>query len=195
MAGAIIENMSSRKLAILGGILLVCQVCCRVKNYVMWRNISKKYTFWGQDPRNVKSEKYTIYYLSNMYDLASIQVLCFMVGAIFAPNPNNSDQFLATWCKVRNSFFFFLGRMLPYLMCRSFCYLSIVVMPECGLNRIRMGWVKASMSTRLGLFQGVKTSARYKSLLYRPPVMAWMSFLNSSPNLHPYWLLSLSWVR
>jgi len=51
MAGAIIENMSSRKLAILGGVLLVCQV------------------------------------------------LCFMVGAIFAPNPNNSDQFLATWCK------------------------------------------------------------------------------------------------
>ena len=28
MAGAIIENMSSRKLAILGGVLLVCQVRC-----------------------------------------------------------------------------------------------------------------------------------------------------------------------
>ena len=52
MAGAIIENMSTRKLAILGAVLLV------------------------------------------------LQVLCFMVGAIFAPNPNNSDQFLATWCKV-----------------------------------------------------------------------------------------------
>jgi len=51
MAGAIIENMSTRKLAILGAVLLV------------------------------------------------LQVLCFMVGAIFAPNPNNSDQFLATWCK------------------------------------------------------------------------------------------------
>lgn len=51
MAGAIIENMSSRKLAILGAVLLACQV------------------------------------------------LCFLVGAVFAPNPNNSDQFLATWCK------------------------------------------------------------------------------------------------
>ena len=29
-----------------------------------------------------------------------------MVGAIFAPNPNNSDQFLATWCKVVCNFFF-----------------------------------------------------------------------------------------
>ena len=28
MAGAIIENMSSKKLAILGGVLLVCQVLC-----------------------------------------------------------------------------------------------------------------------------------------------------------------------
>jgi hypothetical protein len=52
MAGAIIENMSSRKLAILGAVLLLSQV------------------------------------------------ICFLVGAVFAPNPNNSDQFLATWCKV-----------------------------------------------------------------------------------------------
>lgn len=51
MGGAIIENMSSKKLAVIGGILLVCQV------------------------------------------------LCFLVGAVFAPKPNNSDQFLATWCK------------------------------------------------------------------------------------------------
>jgi hypothetical protein len=55
MGGAIIENMSSRKLAILGAVLLLSQV------------------------------------------------LCFLVGAVFAPNPNNSDQFLATWCKVPNA--------------------------------------------------------------------------------------------
>ena len=50
MAGAIIENMSGRKLTILGGILIVCQV------------------------------------------------LSFLVGAIFAPSPNNTDQLLATKC-------------------------------------------------------------------------------------------------
>jgi len=51
MGGAIIENMSTKKLAIIGGVLLVCQV------------------------------------------------FCFLVGAIGAPKPNNSDQILATWCK------------------------------------------------------------------------------------------------
>jgi len=50
MAGAIIENMSGRKLAVLGVALLTCQV------------------------------------------------LCFLVGAVWAPAPNNSDQFLATKC-------------------------------------------------------------------------------------------------
>ena len=50
MAGAIIENMSGRKLAVLGAALLTCQV------------------------------------------------LCFLVGAVWAPAPNNSDQFLATKC-------------------------------------------------------------------------------------------------
>ena len=50
MAGAIIENMSGRKLAMIGSVLLVCQV------------------------------------------------LCFLVGAIWAPAPNNSEQFLATKC-------------------------------------------------------------------------------------------------
>lgn len=50
MAGAIIENMSGRKLAMIGSVLLVCQV------------------------------------------------FCFLVGAIWAPAPNNSEQFLATKC-------------------------------------------------------------------------------------------------
>ena len=50
MVGAIIENMSGRKLTFLGGILIGCQV------------------------------------------------LSFMVGAIFAPSPNNTDQLLATKC-------------------------------------------------------------------------------------------------
>jgi len=50
MSWAIIENMSSRKLVMLGTVMLVCQV------------------------------------------------LCFLVGAIWAPAPNNSDQFLATKC-------------------------------------------------------------------------------------------------
>ena len=50
MAGAIIENMSGRKLAFVGGILIVCQI------------------------------------------------LSFLVGAIFAPSPNNSEQLLATKC-------------------------------------------------------------------------------------------------
>ena len=54
MAGAIIENMSSRKLAILGGILLVCQVYLSVKKYVMQRNIH------SVDPRNILSKKCTI---------------------------------------------------------------------------------------------------------------------------------------
>ncbi len=48
MAGAIIENMSGRKLAMIGGVLILCQI------------------------------------------------ICFLVGAIFSPAPNNSDQFLAT---------------------------------------------------------------------------------------------------
>lgn len=50
MAGAIIENMSGRKLTFIGIFLLICQV------------------------------------------------ICFLVGAIWAPAPNNSDQFLATKC-------------------------------------------------------------------------------------------------
>jgi len=50
MAGAIIENMSGRKLTMIGAFLLACQV------------------------------------------------VCFLVGAIFAPAPNNSDQFLASKC-------------------------------------------------------------------------------------------------
>ena len=50
MAGAIIETISGRKLAILGGILTLCQV------------------------------------------------LSFLVGAIFAPSPNNSEQLLAVKC-------------------------------------------------------------------------------------------------
>ena len=50
MAGAIIENMSGRKLTILGGILVFCQV------------------------------------------------LSFLVGAVFAPSPNDTDQLLATKC-------------------------------------------------------------------------------------------------
>jgi len=50
MSWAIIENMSSRKLVMLGTVMLVCQV------------------------------------------------LCFLVGAIWAPAPYNSDQFLATKC-------------------------------------------------------------------------------------------------
>ena len=50
MAGAIIENMSGRKLAFVGGILILCQV------------------------------------------------LSFLVGAIFAPSPNNSEQLLAVKC-------------------------------------------------------------------------------------------------
>lgn len=50
MAGAIIENMSGRKLAMIGSVLLICQV------------------------------------------------FCFLVGAIWAPAPNNSEQFLATKC-------------------------------------------------------------------------------------------------
>ena len=54
MAGAIIENMSGRKLAFVGGILVVCQV------------------------------------------------LSFLVGAIFAPSPNNSEQMLATKCYDRD---------------------------------------------------------------------------------------------
>jgi hypothetical protein len=48
MAGAIIENMSGRKLAMIGSVLILCQI------------------------------------------------ICFLVGAIFSPAPNNSDQFLAT---------------------------------------------------------------------------------------------------
>ena len=48
MAGAIIENMSGRKLAMIGSVLILCQM------------------------------------------------ICFLVGAIFSPAPNNSDQFLAT---------------------------------------------------------------------------------------------------
>jgi hypothetical protein len=51
MAGAIIENMSGRKLAMIGSVLILCQI------------------------------------------------VCFLVGAVFSPAPNNSDQFLAT--KVR----------------------------------------------------------------------------------------------
>jgi len=50
MAGAIIENMSGRKLTCIGVFLLICQI------------------------------------------------ICFLVGAIWAPAPNNSDQFLATKC-------------------------------------------------------------------------------------------------
>ena len=50
MAGAIIENMSGKKLAMVGGVLLVCQI------------------------------------------------FSFLVGAIWAPAPNNSEQFLATKC-------------------------------------------------------------------------------------------------
>ena len=50
MAGAIIENMSGRKLAILGAVLVLCQI------------------------------------------------LSFLVGALFAPSPNNTDQLLATKC-------------------------------------------------------------------------------------------------
>jgi len=50
MSYTIIENMSSRKLAMLGAVMLVCQL------------------------------------------------LCFLVGAIYAPAPNNSEQFLATKC-------------------------------------------------------------------------------------------------
>ena len=46
MAGAIIENMSGRKLAYIGGFLMACQV------------------------------------------------LCFMVGAVFSPAPNNTEQHL-----------------------------------------------------------------------------------------------------
>ena len=46
MAGAIIENMSGRKLAIIGSVLLV------------------------------------------------VQVLCFLLGAVLAPAPNNSNQHL-----------------------------------------------------------------------------------------------------
>jgi hypothetical protein len=57
MAGAIIENMSGRKLTIIGSVLVLCQI------------------------------------------------ICFLVGAILSPAPNNSDQFLAT--KVR----FFLFRI------------------------------------------------------------------------------------
>jgi hypothetical protein len=48
MAGAIIENMSGRKLAMIGSVLILCQI------------------------------------------------ICFLVGAVFSPAPNNSDQFLAT---------------------------------------------------------------------------------------------------
>ena len=44
-----------------------------------------------------------MYDVVQKYIILSKQVLCFMVGAIFAPNPNNSDQFLATWCKVEHS--------------------------------------------------------------------------------------------
>ena len=50
MAGAIIENMSGRKLAMLGAVLIMCQI------------------------------------------------LSFLVGAVFAPSPNNTDQLLATKC-------------------------------------------------------------------------------------------------
>ena len=50
MAGAIIENMSGRKLAMVGAVLVICQV------------------------------------------------LSFLVGAIFSPSPNHSDQLLATKC-------------------------------------------------------------------------------------------------
>lgn len=50
MAGAIIENMSGRKLAMLGAVLVMCQI------------------------------------------------LSFLVGAVFAPSPNNTDQLLATKC-------------------------------------------------------------------------------------------------
>ena len=50
MAGAIIDNMSSRKVAMLAAVLVVCQV------------------------------------------------LSFLVGAVFAPSPNNTDQLLATKC-------------------------------------------------------------------------------------------------
>lgn len=50
MAGAIIENMSGRKLGMVGSLLVLCQI------------------------------------------------LCFLVGAIFSPAPNNSDQYLATKC-------------------------------------------------------------------------------------------------
>jgi hypothetical protein len=46
MAGAIIENMSGRKLAYIGGFLIICQVAC------------------------------------------------FMMGAVFAPRPNNTEQHL-----------------------------------------------------------------------------------------------------
>ena len=106
MAGAIIENMSSRKLAILGGILLVCQVCCRVKNYVMWRNNIKEIYIL-----RTRSEKCKIW---EIYNLLSEQHVwsCFYTGAVLHGGGDICTESKQLWSifghMVQGQKFFFL---------------------------------------------------------------------------------------
>ena len=162
MAGAIIENMSSRKLAILGGILLVCQVCCCIQKYVMRRNVSKKYTVWGQDTSNIQSEKL----LSEQYIIPLPYRCC---ASWWGRYLHQIQTILINFWPhgARSKILLFVQYVASPIMSQSFCYLTIVVMPKCHFKRILMGWAKASMSTRLGLSRGVKTSARYYSSCFR----------------------------
>ena len=73
--------------------------------YGVWREIRISVRLFGRMAFWFSGEE--IYKAVNKYKILTIQVLCFMVGAIFAPNPNNSDQFLATWCKVKHWLFLF----------------------------------------------------------------------------------------